>query len=290
MSNFITFKMAVNAQMTRMTQGSNTPLFQSSASKDALWATYLGSFKPGTDPIYRERSEHDCQCCKQFIRACGGMVFIEGKRLTTIWDVDVGGIYQPVADALSALVRSSTIRDIYLHSEKNLGTDFNHSQDDDGQVIKWNHFYFELPAKFVKRGTDIGPARSEARSSKDVFKRALDEITYTAIETVIELIEQNSLYRGSENLPVVELLLAHKGAYDQDQFETASEKDAYTWLVSSTIGGAARVRNTSIGTLLVDLSEGVELDRAVKSFEAKVAPENYKRPTALGFNYAKYDQ
>ena len=36
-----------------------------------------------------------------------------------------------------------------------------------------------------------------------------------------------------------------------------------------------------IGTLLVDLSEEMELDGAVRKFEAMVAPTNYKRPTAL---------
>jgi hypothetical protein len=42
-----------------------------------------------------------------------------------------------------------------------------------------------------------------------------------------------------------------------------------------------RTRETFIGALLVDLSAGMELDDAVKSIEAKVAPTNYKRPTAL---------
>ena len=36
-----------------------------------------------------------------------------------------------------------------------------------------------------------------------------------------------------------------------------------------------------IGTLLVDLASGVDLEAAVRSFESKVAPANYKRPTAL---------
>ena len=36
-----------------------------------------------------------------------------------------------------------------------------------------------------------------------------------------------------------------------------------------------------IGTLVQDLSEGVDVERAVASFEAKVAPTNYKRTTAV---------
>ena len=42
-----------------------------------------------------------------------------------------------------------------------------------------------------------------------------------------------------------------------------------------------RIKNHSIGTLLTDISEGVDLDRAVKSYEAIVAPANYKRPKAI---------
>ncbi len=42
-----------------------------------------------------------------------------------------------------------------------------------------------------------------------------------------------------------------------------------------------RIKNTVIGTLLMDLSEGKEIDQAVGSYESKVAPTNYKRPTAL---------
>ena len=42
-----------------------------------------------------------------------------------------------------------------------------------------------------------------------------------------------------------------------------------------------RIRNHSIGVLLVDVSEGVDLDTAVKRYEQIVAPANYKRPKAI---------
>jgi hypothetical protein len=45
---------------------------------------------------------------------------------------------------------------------------------------------------------------------------------------------------------------------------------------------AARIRNTAIGTLLIDLSDEMDLEIAVRKFETSImAPGGYKRPTAL---------
>jgi len=58
-------------------------------------------------------TEHDCQCCKSFIRAVGGIVAIIDGQLVSLWDVRVGNPYQPVVDTLSALVKSSPIDNIF---------------------------------------------------------------------------------------------------------------------------------------------------------------------------------
>lgn len=42
-----------------------------------------------------------------------------------------------------------------------------------------------------------------------------------------------------------------------------------------------RIRNHSIGTLLVNVSNDMDLDTAVKKYEQIVAPANYKRPKAI---------
>lgn len=68
---------AVAAQFARML-ASNEPLFQTDAPGDELWATYLSSFPDGADPVHKTRTEHDCQSCRQFIRALGGAVTVAG--------------------------------------------------------------------------------------------------------------------------------------------------------------------------------------------------------------------
>ena len=272
---FIDFKVKIQQQFDKMSTGD---LFVTGVEKDVLWNTYLDSFPPGTNEIFRERREYDCQCCKQFIRACGNVVSIKDNNLVSIWDVEIGGHFQVVADAMSKLVKSDVIRDVFFHYTKCLGTDFNHQQLDSGQILKWNHFHYQLPTKFVKRKERIGSLLSELRSGKDVFKRAMHEISIESAETVIELIDQKSIYRGEEHKSIVELFIGQK-----EEFENVPEKerDNYCWQRSLSLGGSARVRNTVIGTLLVDISDGVGLDEAVGKFESKVAPTNYKRPTAL---------
>lgn len=42
-----------------------------------------------------------------------------------------------------------------------------------------------------------------------------------------------------------------------------------------------QVRNHSISTLLVNISEGMDLDMAARKYEALVTPANYKRPKAI---------
>ena len=277
--HFTEFKTAVQRQFNEMKKGD---VFRVLLDKDELWRIYLSSFPEGTNPIFRERTEHDCQCCKSFIRAVGNMVSIKNGELVSIWDVNVGGFYQVVADAMAEYAKSFPIDNVFLHSEPMAGTDKNYQQvaaPDGFATITWDHFYIQLPSNLYCKGADIGTKLGEIRSTKDVMLRSLKEITVESIDTVLELIAQNSLYRGEENKFAIESFWKLKVAFDL----TAEQyRDIFCWSkLSATPASVSKIRSTAIGTLLVDLSEGVDMDRAVASFEAKVAPTNYKRPTAL---------
>lgn len=281
MPTFTEFKKAVQKQFEKLHKISKEQkggMYLVDLDKDLIWDTYLDSFPEGTNNIYKERREYDCQCCKQFIRTVGGLVVIQDNKLTSLWDIEVGGYHQPVIETLRNAVNSAAIKDEFKHYEGWVGTDFNHQALESGDTRKWEHFYLDLPKDYVKSGDSIPSYLSEVRSNKEVLKRSLDEITLESAEIVLELIEQNSLYRGEEHKDIVESFTKHKKTYDS---LNSAEKDNYAWSVSTKLGGASRIRNTVIGTLLSDISEGKPLDNAVASFESKVAPTNYKRPTAL---------
>lgn len=281
--DFSELKVAVHKQFLSMMSNDNPSynlLFRTDIDKDKMWELYLESFPEGTNPIFRERTEHDCQCCRQFIKAVGNVVQIKDLKLISIWDIEIGGQYQPVVDALSKYAKSKAIKDVFRYRENNVGTDFNYERNGN-ENIKWKHFHYILPNAYVDK--DPGSYLSEVRSTKEVFQRSLCDITLDAANTVLELIEQNSIYRGEEHKGIVKLFLKHKVAYEEFNQLTKHQKkrDRYCWTNSMSIGPAAKIRNTAIGTLLIDISEGKELDQAVKSFENMVAPANYKRPTAL---------
>lgn len=281
--DFKKFKQAVAKQFERMT---GHELFRTKVDKDLLWATYLRSFPEGTDPTFRERTEHDCSCCRQFIRAVGDVVAIIDGKVVSIWDCQVDDPnYQLVADRVARYVKSLPIEDIFLHLEPKAGTDKNFEDLTEG-VKTWEHFFINIPAgargqkNFVAKGADIGGILGEARARHDTLLRALKEITTESLNTVLELISQNSLYRGEEKKTLVQSFGNLKVAFDKLSSDQA--KDLYVW---SQVNGPHKwvcgIRNDVIGTLMCDLSEGYDMEDAVKSFESKVAPANYKRPTAL---------
>lgn len=274
--NFSLFKLAVAKQFERMRKHQ---LFRTGVEKDDLWTTYLASFPAGSNPIYRVRTEHDCSCCKQFIRIMGNVVAIIDGKMETIWDGFVeDSNYQLVSTAMAEAVRSKPIIDAFLHYERTAGTDKNFEETVTGAKT-WTHFFVNIPARFVFKKADIATNLNDYRTAHDVFKRGLEEITFEAINTVLELIAQNSLYRGEEHKFAV---TEFKKVSLKASLLPPEEREAFYWVQAMTLPvSVSCFRNTVIGTLLVDLSADVDLETAVKSFEAKVAPTNYKRPTAL---------
>ncbi len=105
--------------------------------------------------------------------------------------------------------------------------------------------------------------------------RGLEELTLGALEIVVDLIESNSLYRGEEHLKAVRGFTAIKREFDD---LPKDRRDVFVW--SNIDNKYARFRNTAIGTLVDDISGGMDVTKSVKRFESKVAPHNYRRTSA----------
>lgn len=256
-------------------------LFEVDLDKDELWNLYLDSFPEGTNPIFRERRTYDCSCCRHFIKNIGPTVFIdENLNLHTIFEFDTGStVFQPVMNVLDAFVKSKVISDIYYSETKNVGTDKNYERCDDGKIFTWEHFFLHLPDQCVENRYMIATTKGRIRDRRNVFKRSLDEISMDALDTVLELITTNTLYKGEEWKSALTKFKTYKQKYES---LPAEKKDLYAWRESMLVGDViGKIRNHSIGVLLIDISEGMDLDAAVRRYERIVAPTNYKRPKAI---------
>lgn len=278
---FKEFRNELQKHFAEMTKDA-THLFEVEVDKDEMWNTYLDSYPTGTNEIFRKRREYDCSCCRQFIKGIGNAVVIKNNTITTIWDLELGDEkFQTVANAMAAFIKSKSVTNIYISKFEKIGTEYNFEQYEDGTMKRWEHFQITLPSKFVdKSSRSIGDIQGGFRDTRNVFKRSLDEITEDSIMTVLELISQNSLYKGEEWKGVLTEFNKYKKEYDK--LSSDSERELYAWEQSVKAGMAiGRIRNHSMGTLLVNISEGMDLDTAVKKYEQIVAPANYKRPKAI---------
>lgn len=257
-------------------------LFEVGVDKDEMWNTYLDSFPTGTNEIFRKRREYDCSCCRQFVKQIGSAVVIKNNKLETIWDLGIhDDKFEPVSKAMSDFVRRHCVTDVYVSKFKKVGTEYNYEQYEDGTMKKWEHFQIILDDKFVdKTARSIGDIKGGFRDTKNVFKRSLDEISMDALETVLELINSNTLYKGEEWKTILMEFKRYKKEYEK--LSSDDVRDLYTWENSVKAGIAiGRIRNHSIGTLLVNVSNEMDLDTAVKKYEQIVAPTNYKIPKAI---------
>lgn len=261
--------------------GTPSRVYVTGVDGDELYRRYLAAFPEGTNPVYRKRTEHECSCCRQFIRRAGAVVFVDERGVVrTVWDEAAKDAPQPyavVAAALRDVVLAEDVSDVYRvgRSESSFGAAATRSLDTDGKVITWNHLHTGVIPDAL-RSASPGQVRGDYRTAARVFERGLVELAPSALETVLALIDADNLYRGAEHrAAVARFAEAQQGFRARD----ARGRTAFVW--ANAGGPAARFRNTVIGTLVQDLSDGVDVERAVAGFEQKVAPTNYKRTSAV---------
>jgi hypothetical protein len=273
MSSFKPFGTAVQANFEKMSKGE---LFVVEDSTDSLWLHYLASFPEGTNPTYKERTEHDCSCCKNFIRNLGKVVSLEGGKVTTVWGAK--GLeypYDVVAASMDEFIKNSVIVSVFRTSERSYGAEATVQLMPDGSTKRWNHFHGRVANRHYTQ--DVGTVLGNINTTAQVFMRGLEELKASAFVDILDLISSKSLYRGDEFKESIKEFQSLQKKYKA--LKTNTDREIFIW--TNLDNRAARFRNTVIGTLLQDLSSEVELEAAVRSFESKVAPTNYKRPTAL---------
>jgi hypothetical protein len=284
---------------------SNYKLFRSGITGDQLWNTYLKSFRPGDDPVFRdpESTSHTCNNDKNFIRRYGNVVGInENYEIVSMFDLDLDefDVYYQPSKAISELLQNSKIENVFFETYEELnslpyekvnksnkkfqlGNVTSYKQYTKEEVEKYggvelnkvyafDHFHVFLNTEFVDNSKkSIESIMGSYRDAKNVFKRAMDEIPLDTLELVRDLINQGSLLNGDTHLYKLNEFIPLKKEYNK-----IKNKDNWAWVKSYNLP-IAKFRNELIGTLCVELAEGVELNDACKTWNKRVDPVNYMK-------------
>lgn len=226
---------------------------------------YLDSFSDD------ERQQHNCNTCKSWLNNLGNVIgIVHGKRMT-MWDfVCNDPVYEQVRQAMHDACMRRPIAKVYTPVQSGFGTERNTACLEDGTAIIWEHFNGSLSRRHMI--TDSKAA--SYLSNYEVLKRTCREFQKEPFVTVLDLIDNNDLLRGEQFKNAV------VGLYTLwTDYQKATNKEVFLW--SQCNNPHAKVRNTSIGQLLIDLNEGVDTSVAVDRYEKMVGGANYKRPKAL---------
>ena len=253
-------------------------LFKIDCDVEDMWQLYLATL-----PQIMAETElwHNCTACHRWFRKAANIVALTSdNEIITLWSGETIPEYEHVFSVLNDyLLEKKQIKEAFFTSRSRVGLKTSYSEDDDGNPHRHDHFFLTLPKSVIRDGIKVGQTKDEVSTNRQVFERSINDIDLDALDTVIELIEDNNLYRGQQWLKHLKKFRELKR-----QVSSIDEGDLNNWYwIKSMEAGSilSKIKNHSIGVLLLDLSEDVDLESALKRYEQVVAPSNYQRPKEI---------
>jgi hypothetical protein len=304
---FKKFNKQIQKQFAKMCE--TKMLFRANVSGNELWDLYLSSFE--NEKIFRdpESSEHNCNCCKNFIRRYGNVITINpnGEIESIFSNIGNVGEYTLSAQALDDLIKSKAIGGVFFETYKELNENLNYESTKKNQevyklgiesnlkkynqeevekfgvvnttrIYEFNHFCINLPKQFVDfSGNSIEQITAKYKDKYSVFKRAMEEIPLDTLNLVRDLINQGSLLDGNAHLHSIEDTIAYVKLFNASKLPL----ELYCWQATYNMDERiAKFKNTLIGVLCTELAEGLELNKACENWNKRVDPVNYHKATA----------
>ena len=144
---------------------------------------------------------------------------------------------------------------------------------------EWCHLSAEPLSHRVYPIKFLTPAQAMAEKLEDfgVLSRSLDEFPLTVAKQALQVVDSDALYRVDKVKGVAEWFRDLHNDIDGNR----RNRSNLIWLAVATAPvGFAHVRNTMIGTLLADISEGMDFATVSRRFTEKMHPLQYQRPQA----------
>lgn len=148
----------------------------------------------------------------------------EDYKVVSLWDFESETVLEPARKAMLEAVKECNIKDLFLHFEKWVGNEPN-VDSKDNRII-WEHYLYRLPNSLVEKNDYIPTVKGKYRAEYETLSRSLKEVNIEDLTTVIDLIEDNAIYRGREFLKVLIEWRSDKEEYDK------INTDEYVWYIT----------------------------------------------------------
>lgn len=284
------------------------------AIEKSMWRIFKESLSVDERRIYITNEKWECDRCRTaFYPVCNVFHFDEDMKVVPIWkdildrDTEFFG-WENVIRSLSDFMCSSDhwTRDAFpglypayfevpMETMTVIGVEFNdklYADEVSPMSVRFHHIHYTVPEKYLVTYAESSSKYAKYGETVALLERLREKIKLSAVDEVLGLIDENNLYRGSEMKPILlelkEFLEGCSASLDRE-VKTAEDEwyfIKYVYQAAYDHFDDAHIRGTAIGTLLEDLSDGLNIDYAVRSYEQKVAPENYRRTKTL---YTKAD-
>ena len=249
---FDEFNSAVQSNLDKA-RGRSPHFWIASVPHKDLVDAYLNGF---TDPVVRQ--EHNCACCKDFLRRVGALVYVDGgKYRSVLWDdAGVPDMYKASVKNLRALVEAgaTNVRP-YVPTQAHEGV---------ASSGGYSHF-------FVKHGLrvsrSVGVRAHEVNTGLAVLQATLNEYSPAVLSKVVHLLQTSELYRRDKFLPMARWL---RDAY----LKTGPSLADYA---AAAPAGFCFAKNTALGVLLEKVESGASYAEIERAWNKVLDPMQYQR-------------
>lgn len=240
------------------------PLFMTNA--DGLYDLFLENIPE------EARQHYNCNACRHFVNRFGGLVTINektGEQTPVMWGTKAPDFFASSVKTLRKKVKNAKVTGVFITSDRRLGTPVTGS---------WHHMATDMPKImiFKDRLRTAGQAAAEKLEDRRLLGDAVGKYKVETVETAVNLLRSDNLYRSEAVLGVAEWFLDTLRG-----MKKAKNSGNFLWYKTATAPvGFCHISTSMIGTLLDDIEAGYDFDTVSRKFAEKMDPLKYQRPQA----------
>lgn len=214
------------------------------------------------------RQHYNCHACRRFVNNYGGLVTIDDDGVThpVMWKFEYPEFFAHAVSKVYSKVKRAKVIAVFITSDKRLGV---------ARTGVWTHMSVDVPKAIIykSRLKTADQAMDEKNQEFLMLMRATNNYSLKTVETAVNLLRSESLYRSEKVLGIAEWFLKVKNLQGKYNYTNRMWK-----MVATAPAGFCHISSSMIGTLLDDIQEGYSLNTVKDRFDRKMNPLKYQRP------------